>query len=45
VLERSSIAVEAVGPLGDSFYGTRFEFDFTESATEALTYNPTKFLP
>jgi hypothetical protein len=45
VLHRSSIAAEAVGPVGDNFYGTRFEFDFTESATEALTYNPDNFLP
>jgi hypothetical protein len=45
VLHRSSIAAEAVGPVGDSFYGTRFEFDFTESATAALTYNPENFLP
>lgn len=44
-LERSSIAVEAVGPWGDSFYGTRFEFDFTESATQSLCYDATKFLP
>jgi hypothetical protein len=44
-LQRSSLATEAVGPVGDSFYGTRFEFDFTESATEALTYDATKFLP
>jgi len=45
VLHRSSIAAEAVGPVGDNFHGTRFEFDFTESATESLTYNPDKFLP
>jgi hypothetical protein len=45
VLARSSIAADAVGPVADDFYGTRFEFDFTESATEVLTYNPTKFLP
>lgn len=44
VLNRSSIAADAVGPLGDDFYGTRFEFDFTESATKLLTYDPTKFL-
>jgi hypothetical protein len=45
VLNRSSIAAEAVGPIGDFFYGTRFEFDFTESATTLLTYDSTKFLP
>jgi hypothetical protein len=43
VLDRNSIAIDAVGPVGDSFFGTRFEFDFTESATEALTYNPARF--
>jgi hypothetical protein len=42
-LDRSSIAVEAVGPLGDYFCGTRFEFDFTESATQSLTYDATRF--
>ena len=42
-LQRSSIAADAVGPVADDFYGTRFEFDFTESATEALKFNPTKF--
>jgi hypothetical protein len=45
VLNRSSIAADAVGPIGDDFYGTRFEFDFTESATKLLTYDATKFLP
>jgi hypothetical protein len=45
VLARSSIAAEAVGPVADSFYGTRFEFDFTESATQALTFNPDNFQP
>jgi len=43
VLQRSSIAADAVGPIGDNFYGTRFEFDFTESATLALTYDPSRF--
>ena len=45
VLQRSSIAADAVGPIGDNFYGTRFEFDFTESATLLLQFNPAKFLP
>jgi hypothetical protein len=45
VLQRSSIAADSVGPIADDFYGTRFEFDFTESATKALTFNPDNFLP
>ena len=45
VLQRTGMAADAVGPLGDSFYGTRFEFDFTESATQTLQFNPAKFLP
>ena len=45
VLQRSSIAAEAIGPIADDFYGTQFEFDFTESATVALTYDPTRFTP
>jgi len=45
MLQRTGMVAEAVGPMGDSFYGTRFEFDFTESATEVLQFNPAKFLP
>jgi len=45
MLQRTGLAAEAVGALGDNFYGTRFEFDFTESATKLLTYDATKFLP
>lgn len=44
VLQRTGLAADAVGPVADDFYGTRFEFDFTESATRALTYDPTKFI-
>lgn len=36
---------EAVGPVGDHFYGARFNFSFRSPATGELTYNPTKFLP
>jgi len=45
MLQRTGLVAEAVGPMGDSFYGTRFEFDFTESATKLFTYDATKFLP
>jgi hypothetical protein len=45
MLQRTGMAADAVGPIGDGFYGTRFEFDFTESATTLLTYDSTKFLP
>ena len=36
---------EAVGPVGDHFYGARFNFSFRSAATGELTYDPTKFLP
>lgn len=45
MLQRTGLVAEAVGPMGDSFYGTRFEFDFTESATKLFTYDASKFLP
>jgi hypothetical protein len=45
MLNYGSLAVDSIGPLSDGFCGTRFEFDFTESATLALTYDATKFLP
>jgi hypothetical protein len=43
MLDYESLAVDSIGPVGDMFCGTRFEFDVTESATQALTYNPAKF--
>jgi hypothetical protein len=45
MLNLGSLAVDSIGPVGDGFTGTRFEFDFTESATMALTFNPDAFNP
>jgi len=40
----SSIALDAVGPIGDgTWYGTRFDFEFFTPATRSLTYDPTAF--
>ena len=38
------ILQEAIGPIGDHFYGARFNFSFRSSATGELTYDATKFL-
>ena len=43
LLNLSSLAVDSIGPISDSFFGTRFEFDFTESATMALTFDAAHF--
>ena len=43
MLNLGSLAVDSIGPVGDSFFGTRFEFDFTESATRALTFDAAHF--
>jgi hypothetical protein len=45
MLTLGSLAVDSIGPVGDSFFGTRFEFDFTESATLALTFDSSHFNP
>jgi hypothetical protein len=34
---------EAVGPVGDNFYGCRFSFSFMSHATEDLFFKPEKF--
>ena len=39
----ADVMQEAIGPVGDNFYGVRFNFSFRSSATEELTYDPTKF--
>lgn len=45
-LDEKSITSDTIGPVGDgTWYGTRFDFDFTNPATAALAYNPTAFLP
>ncbi len=44
ILKFDSLAVDSIGPVGDNFHGTRFEFDFTEQATAALRYDASKFL-
>lgn len=43
MLNLSSLAVDSIGPVGDGFTGTRFEFDFTESATLALQFDAAQF--
>ncbi|MDO7849239.1 hypothetical protein Q5H92_22940 [Hymenobacter sp. M29] len=45
MLNLGSLAVDSIGPVGDGFTGTRFEFDFTESATLALQHDATHFNP
>jgi hypothetical protein len=41
-----SLRSESIGPLGDgTWFGTRFDFDFTTPASGALRYNPDAFLP
>jgi hypothetical protein len=45
-LDESSITNDPATALGDgTWYGTRFDFDYTTPATPALTYSPAKFLP
>ena len=44
--EPGSITSDELGPLGDgTWYGTRFDFDFTTPASAALRRNPAAFLP
>ncbi|MGI4762330.1 MAG: hypothetical protein ACRYF0_16590 [Janthinobacterium lividum] len=39
-----SIALDAIGPIGDgTWYGTRFDFEFSTPATRALSYDPAAF--
>ena len=45
MLDLGSLAVDSIGPVADGFTGTRFEFDFTESATLALQFDPSQFNP
>jgi len=35
---------EAIGPIGDVLVGARFHYVFRSTATQALTYQPTKFM-
>lgn len=42
----SDITSDTLGPLGDgTWYGTRFDFEFTNPANAAFSYNPAHFLP
>ena len=44
-VDEKSISSDTIGPVGDgTWYGTRFDFDFTNPATQALAYNPAAFL-
>ncbi|OUJ68808.1 hypothetical protein [Hymenobacter crusticola] len=45
VITPADVMQEAVGPIAGGFVGTRFNFMFRSSATQALTYNPDAFLP
>ncbi|UOQ99912.1 hypothetical protein MUN81_10515 [Hymenobacter sp. 5317J-9] len=38
-----SIVADAVGPIGDQWYGTRFDFEIISPANAGLTYNPAAF--
>ncbi|MDX5510636.1 MAG: hypothetical protein LPK01_00320 [Hymenobacteraceae bacterium] len=40
----SDISSQKVGPVGDNFYGTRFDFSFSEPAGQALIAKPEKFI-
>ncbi|MBO0360744.1 hypothetical protein J0X19_22475 [Hymenobacter sp. BT186] len=41
-----SLGAESIGPLANStWFGTRFDFDFTTPASGALRYHPDAFLP
>ncbi|WBO86244.1 hypothetical protein [Hymenobacter yonginensis] len=43
-LDEKSISSDTIGPIGDgTWYGTRFDFDFTNPASAALAYNPAAF--
>ncbi|OWP62876.1 hypothetical protein CDA63_11705 [Hymenobacter amundsenii] len=43
-VDEKSITADTIGPVGDgTWYGTRFDFDFTNPATAALAYNPAAF--
>jgi hypothetical protein len=43
-LYAKDITAEKVGPLGDQFHGTRFDFRFTGPAGSGLVFNPDKFI-
>jgi hypothetical protein len=43
-LDEKSITGDTIGPVGDgTWYGTRFDFDFTTPANAALAYTPAVF--
>lgn len=44
-LDASTISSEKVGPIGDGFWGTRFNFQLPELANNPLAYRADKFLP
>ncbi|QNF34368.1 hypothetical protein HUW51_17165 [Adhaeribacter swui] len=44
VISARDITSEKVGPVGDNFFGTRFNFSFSEAANGALKHKPSKFL-
>jgi hypothetical protein len=43
MLDRNNMALDSIGPVGDNYYGCRFDFMFTQPATAALAYNPDAF--
>ncbi|AMJ65053.1 hypothetical protein [Hymenobacter sp. PAMC 26628] len=44
-LDPSTVSSEKVGPIGDGFWGTRFNFQLPEIANYPLAYQAAKFLP
>lgn len=44
VMTANDLQSAKVGPVGDNFYGTRFDFTFSEPAGQALYYKPEKFI-
>jgi hypothetical protein len=43
VMTANDIQAAKVGPVGDNFFGTRFDFSFSEPAGQALIFKPSKF--
>ncbi|MDF7810514.1 hypothetical protein [Hymenobacter sp. YC55] len=42
-INRSDMALDAIGPVADNHYGNQFAFKFTQPATKALAFNADAF--
>ena len=42
-INRSNMALDAIGPVAENHYGNQFTFLFTQPATKALAFNPDAF--